>query len=427
MNDILNDVIMSKDLVDALFSMDEDVVKACDNKAKEICVSLFPDIDLTREENVELVIRPMSSVIALNELLLQNIFSFASINGVYLSTTITDSVKIKLIRNYAILSGINTVSSDLESLYSEVKFAMEHSDLNRVSNLEQVIGDSNSGVDRLFFSDISNPEMTRNKIPYLQINNLEIMDFSRTDHNGGTLIGTAYNREDYQRYQDFQKSRSVEFPGVLDIYFSTAIEHESIMVSKGMNGRYDLPEGYYIYAISKTKDYIATEEDSSVEGIVARNPSLYIVNGEQEEELFFARYNNIDFGSIVDASELSIMDVLYKGFYPIFVDFNIYSRGEVDENRIKDSIDEYLLTVGGSMSMVSHNNMSDFVRARGDNVVISSTNSASVFTRMNIAFDTDITFPLSREDLSFPIELINPSITEQTIKIFNRSINVIQE
>ncbi len=427
MQNMLNNIVMSKELVDSLFSMDSEVVRACDNKAREMCVVLFPDIDLAREENVELVIRPMSAVIALNEMLLQNIFSASSINGIYTSSTIPDSMKVEMIRNYGTLNGIPTVSSDLESIYSEVRFAMRDNDLNRFSTLMSAMTDPANGIDRVFFADPSMVEMVRNKLPYLQINNLEIMDFSKTIHNSGTLIGTAYDRGDYQRYQDFKKAKAIELPGMLDIYFSTDIEFGSIDVTRNDGNLYVLPDGYYIYAISATKNFTAIEDDRRTKGIVESTPSIYVVDGENVEEILFARYASLDFKSIVDPDEMTILDVLYKGFFPVLVDFNVYTREDVSGDRIKDSISEYLSSVGGSMSSISHNDMTDFIRGKGDNVVVSATNQASLFPRMNISFESNITFPLSRADLSIPVELNSESMTERTMRVFVRSVNVITE
>jgi hypothetical protein len=122
MNTLLNDIILSQDTVDAFFKLDDDVIRACDAKAKEICKALFPTIDIDREENIELVVRPMSSTIALNEIMLQNIFSMSSIDGIYSSSTLSDNIKIPVLRNYAAMNGINVLSNDMESIFSEIKF-----------------------------------------------------------------------------------------------------------------------------------------------------------------------------------------------------------------------------------------------------------------------------------------------------------------
>lgn len=427
MPDFLNDIILSKEVVDSLFNMDQDVVKACDSKAKEICKTLFPKVDLTREENIELVIRPMSSVIALNELLLQTIFSMSSIEGVYSSKTIPEATKIPIIKNYATLNGIRTVSSDLSSLFSEVKFAMKTASMNRESSVKEAIYNYSDDINRIMFIDASDSEMNRNKIPYIQIDHLKVMDFERTDLNQGTLIGTGYNRADYQKYQDFKRSDFVEIPGALDIYYSTKLEKETITVSKNNNGTYSIPEGFYIYVKSTSRDYVLLEDDRRYWGITKFSPSIFIFNGDQEEEFEVLRYKNIDFSSAVNHDEFTVMDVLYKGFYPVFVDFTVYSRTDINQERLLNSINEYLDSVGGNMNAISHNDLSDYVRAHGDNVVFASTNNASMYTSANISFDTKMTFPLSMKDLEIPVELKMSSMSSRTIKVFGRSVDVIKE
>ncbi len=427
MTDFLNDIILSKDVVDSLFNMDEDVSKACDSKAKEICKTLFPKVDLSREENIELVIRPMSAVIALNELLLQNIFSMSSIDGVYTSTTIPEQTKIPILKNYALLNNIQTVSVDIHSLFSEIKFGMNSASMNRETSVKDVIYNNTDKINRIMFIDSSCGEMDRNKIPYIQINHLKVMDFERTDMNQGTLIGTGYNREDYQKYQDYKNAETVNLPGVLDIYHSSGLIEETITATKNTNGVYKLGNGFYIGITHASKDVLILENDILNWGIVDTDPSVYMFNGEAEEEFNIVRYNYVNFSESVDSDEFTIMDVLFKGFYPMFVDFIVYGKHEVDTARLLNSINEYLDSVGGDMHTISHNDMSDYVRAEGDNVVFSSTNQATVFTTININFETEITFPLTMKDVLVPVELKRSSISERTVRVFARSVNVIKE
>jgi len=428
MNYLLNDVVLSQDIVDAFFSMDENIVKACDEKATQICIKLFPDVDLSREENIELVIRPMSAVIALNELMLQNLFEISSIDGVYSSKTLPDKLKIPVLRNYATLNGIQTVSNDVDSLFSEIKFGLKSKNLNLATNIRRTIEEKLPEINRLMFIESDMEEMDRNKLSYIQINHIDAMNFERTQNNSATLINTAYNRSDYQRYIEYIKSDKIEFPGTLDIYFSTQIEKEIITVEKDSNDLFNFDSGYYIYIKSTSKDYVLLENDSRKWGIVKTTPSIYVTDSEQTEEFEVLRYKFIDFSDTIDVDDLTVIDVMYKCFFPIFVDFTVYTEDySVNNARILESISQYLETVSGDISMISHNDMNDYVRKNGDNVVISSTNPATGYSAMNLEYTTNMTFPITMKDIRMPVEIKKASMSGRTIKVFARSVNVIKE
>ena len=425
--DFLNDVILSKDTVESLFNMDADITAACDSKAMEICIKLFPEIDLSREENVDLVVRPMSAVIALNEMLLENLMSMSSIEGVYQSKTLSPSLKAMVLGNFGRFNGINVISSDVDSLYSEIKFALKTSSMNRESSVKEVIYGSNIGIDRIVFIDNSNKEMSRSKIPYIQIDGLKVMNFKRAASNQGTLLNGAYDRRDFQRYQDYLASESVVMPGMLDVYFSTSIVEEDIPVSRDAVGRYTLPSGYYIAISPATNDFALIEEDARYWGITRTSPTIYIPGGEPIEDIHVVRYEDLDPSTTIDSDEFSIMDILFKGIYPIFVDFTCYTKDQVDSARIKGSIDSYLASVGGNMSEISMNDLVNFIRKKGDDVSMSSSNACSVYSATNLPINMSLTFPISMKDISIPDEYRPESISEKTTRIFCRSVNVIQE
>ena len=427
MNTLLNDVILSQDIVDAFFGMDADVTKACDEKAKQICAKFFPKIDISREENIELVVRPMSAVIALNELLLQNIFSYSTIDGIYLSKTLPDKIKVPLLQNYAILNGIHTVSKDVESLYSEIKFGVKSNSMNRETNIRNILENSISDIDRLMFIESDMREMDRNKLSYVQINHIDAMNFKRLTTNAGTIIDTAYNRNDYQRYLEYIESDSIELPGTLDIYFSSGLVTETITISRDSDGLFNFEEGYYI-SIKTDKTFALLEDDKRKWGITKSAPRIYVSASDEEEEFEVIKYRFVDLEGEINTDDFTVVDVLFKGFYPLFIDFSVYTKdGNVDNNTILLSIQRYLDSISGNMSLISHNDMTDFIKKDGNNVVIASTNSASGFTNMNMEFETSVTFPISMKDISIPPEIRRESISERTIKVFARSVNVIKE
>ena len=422
---LLNDMIVTEDLYAAFQGLEENVAIACDTKAKEICVELFPSIDFTRQENIDLVIRPLSAVIAVNELALQNLFSESTLEGIVSSNTIPSSTKAMMLKNFASLNGIRTASNDPESLYNEISFYIHNNNINRKDVLSNSILEEFPSIDRLSFIDNSFSEMVRSKIPYVQINHLKVMDFERSEHNIGTLVGTAYSRADYQTYQDYKKSDNVVIPGMLDVYFSTPIVTEELTLTKEM-GYYNIDGGYFI-DIQCDKGFVILEQDIFSEGIVKTNIVLFIPEGEEEETVSVTRYQDPVFESYSKNDEFTIVDILTKGFFPLFIDFEIFTRDSVDTDAIRLGIGAYFDTIGGSIASASINDLQNFLKARGTKVTFSPKSMARLFTSAGKKIDMDVIFPLSMKDIQIPPELEEDQYSGKTIKLFVGDINVTKE
>lgn len=422
---LLNDIALSEDIKNAFFALDENVVTACDMKAKEICANLFPDIDFGRQENIDLVIRPLSATIAINELILQNLFSESTLDGIRNSKTLPSSMKSAMLKNFASLNGIRTASSDPESLYSEISFFIKNNNLNRRDIFSNSILEEFSSIDRLFFADTAEVEMIRNMIPYIQIDHIKVMNFSRSEFNGGTLVGTGYSRDDYQRFQDYKSSDRVSIPGVLDVYFSTPLIKEDIVLTR--SGKYyELPAGYYI-SIENDKDFVVLENDIFSYGITKDKVVLFMPEGDDSETFSVVKYDDPLFESYSKNEELSITDILYKGFYPLFVDFTIYTRDDIDIHDLKLNIDAYLALSGGNMTEISINDMQNYLKARGLLVTVSPKTTSRLFSSINMPIPMDAIFPLSVKDISIPPEFDSAIFTERTIKVFSGELNVTKE
>ena len=422
---ILNDMVLSDDIKNAFFELDDNVTIACDTKAKEICSELFPGIDFGRQENIDLVIRPLSAVIAINEIVLQGLFSESTLDGIKNSKTLPSSMKAAMFKNFASLNGIRTASSDPESLYSEISFFIKNNNINRKDIFSNSILEEFDGIDRLYFADTTASEMVRSRIPYVQINHLKVMDFSRSEFNKGTLIGGGYSRADFQRYQDYKKSDKVSIPGVLDIYFSSKMKKETVSVQKGEK-YYTFPPAYYV-SITSTKDTIAVEQDIFSNGIVKSHIDMFIANGEQNETFEVVTYEDPMFENYSKNEEFSITDVIHKGFYPLFIDLEMFTRDDIDILELRAIVEEYLSLNGGNMLEVSINDMQNYIRARGITVSISPKSKSKLFSSMNIPVPMDAIFPLSVKDIKVPPELDSALFSANTIKIFLGEVNVTKE
>lgn len=418
-------MMVSEDIENAFFGAEESVLKACDEKATEICRQLFPTIDLTMQENVDLVIRPMSAVMVLNELLLQNFFSMSSIDGVYVSKTLPLYIKIAILKNYASLNDIAVVSSDLEGLYSEVTFFLRNNTQNRSSNLTNDMLADIPSLKKVLLADGFSPELTRNEVPYIQIDQTKLMNFKRNDLNPGQLIGHSYSRKDFQQYQEYINSDRVSIPGSLDIYFHAGIEELSISLTRSENGLYELPEGFYI-GVSSDKAMAASAPDTISDGFVKFSPSVAIIDGLTNEEVTVLRY--IDPAFNFEDNEMLITDIQTKGFYPLFIDLDVYTKDKsVTEELVKEKADTYLASVGWDMLNTSLNTMQIEINKAGLNAVISPKAKATLMVFVNGSVEQDVTFPLTMADLVIPAEVDSRNFTPRTISVFIRSVNVIQE
>ena len=422
---LLNDLLVTENIKDALFNMDVDVAAACDGKAREICLELFPGVDFSMQENIDLIIRPLSSVIALNEMVLQNLFSESTLDGIVSSTTLPKETKVAMLKNFAALNGILGASSDPESLYSEISFYIKNNNINNESILSSSILSEILIINRIFFSDAACPEMVRNKINYIQLDHLKIMDFNRSEFNRGTLIDGAYSREDYQTYQAYKDSEKVVLSGMLDMYFSTIITEEDIIISSE-EGMFNFPEGYYVN-IKNTKSHIVSEDDLMIDGITKFSPSVWVEDALPEETFTVIKYTDPMIENYTRTEDFVVNDVMFKGFFPMFIDFDIYSKMPVDILIIKGYIDEYLDSISGSMSMMSINDLHDFVKARGYTVTFAAKNHADLFASTNTIIPMEIVFPVSMKDVVIPPELTSGHFSERTIKLFTGLINVTQE
>jgi len=424
---ILNDMVLSEEIKESFFNLEDNVIEACDRKARDICMELFPEIDFSRQENIDLVVRPMSAVIAINEIILQNMFSESSIDGIMNSKTLSASMKSVMLKNFANLNGIRTASNDPDSLYSEITFGIQNNNLNRKNVFDNSIVEKFPQINRLFFADTKEREMVRNKIPYLQIDHLKVMSFSRSEFNRGTVVGLGYSRDDYERYQHYKESDRVSIPGVLDVYFSTPIVEEEVQVFKGEK-YYELDAEYYISVTTKSgKDFVIVEDDMFTYGMTKTKLRIFVPEGDNSEVFKVKRYMDPMFENEYKSDEFAITDIQYKGFFPMFVDFDVFTRYSIDEQLLRAKIDEYLDSKSGNMSNISINDLQNFLKSNGMIVTIAARTSARLFLSVGMDVGMSVAFPLSVKDLSIPPEVESAQFTERTIRIFAGDINVEKE
>ena len=423
---LLNDILVSDAILESMKNIDTRVAEASDAKAREICMEIFPDVNFGLQENIDLVIRPLSAVIALNEMVLQEMYQSSSLDGILNSTTIPEQLKVKMFHNFAKLNNINVVSKDSISLYSEITQKIHANNINNMEVFTNDLYEDFPFLTRLFFVDDSMPEMERNKVPYIQIDHAAIMNFERSEYNRGTLLNGAYLRDDYQTYQEYKESDRVSIPGMLDVYFSTKPKVETVTVQKNSDGFYYLPEGYYI-DIESEKEMTILENDLMRWGISKFSLGVDVDNGDMFEDFVCMKYEDPMFENYRNKDAFVVRDVMYKGFFPLLVHFTIFTKQDLDIYALRGSIVEYLDSIGGSMHLISIADMQKFLLNKGFDVVVSSSNDASLFVSSGRKVDMQTIFPLTMRDMQIPAELRTSQISENTIRIYTGDINVVKE
>jgi hypothetical protein len=111
----------------------------------------------------------------------------------------------------------------------------------------------------------------------------------------------------------------------------------------------------------------------------------------------------------------------------MFIDFNVYTRENIDITALKTHIMTYIDSVSGSMEMLSISDLQSHLSSLGISITISPTIKSRLFLSTETYNDFDSVFPLSMKDISIPVEFNPDMITERTIKIFLGEVNVTKE
>lgn len=400
--ELLNKFISSQELSEQFFNIDAEIMASCEKEALVIAKKHMPDIGIGNQENIDLVVRPLSATIAMYEIMLQNLFSFSSIKNLANSTTTPEYVKVNLMRSMAKSVGISVFGVDSKSIMNQIDFFTLNTDTSGSVGLSNTIFEGTTGLNRLYFADTESIEMTRNKIPLVQLGTTEQMNFSTGEMNPGNLVSGAYSRSDYQRYIDYSNSKKVVIPGMLDVYFDSGIIIDTFSVSVNQDGLYEIPSGYYFSISHSTKDSEIVVDDSRKDGIIKSPSFVHISGGESTETITAIGYNDC-FGDEKKISNRIVSgSVEFKGMFPMMSSISIrsrkmFSQGEKDE--IKNILQEYAKSNGGQIERMSSFDMQSAIRSSGYDAVISSSFMSRLYTQTNSFVEMNVTFPMSMSDI----------------------------
>ena len=421
---IYNTLLLSNALEESLSLASEDSIKASEYMAAEIIKKNIPSVDMEAQENIDLVVRPLALVILANEMLLENMFSETSLEGIVSSPRLPDIIKSKMLKVFAFSNGIPVAGESPSDLYSQILFHLN----NKESNLSKLLADiveNATGIDSLVIIDSSFDEMERNKLSYIPLESSIAMHFTRTKINNGTLLDGGYSRKDRLLYDESRKSDRIILPGTVDVLFSTKIEKSEILVSL-VNGFYVLPASYYVNIRPKAeKQFAITVNDKMENGITKFAPSVFMEDGVAEETFVVSKYIDPVFETTIDNREIETLDVLYKGKYPLMMDITVYTTSSViNREEVATILEEYFADNSRDISLLSPSEMMDKLRKKGIDVSIASSNNADLYFAIGKKMEQSVTFPLSEKDLTIPDEIVASTITRKTISAHVRSIIV---
>ena len=417
------DLLIGHDIESSLRKVPEDILLGCEEIAKRIIAKYNENLDLDKQENLDLIVRPLAATLAVNELALRTIFSESTLEGIVSSTEISKELKKAMLLNFAKLNNINVASNDIEAIYSEIDFALRDRGGDIAFKIQSAIKDIDTLL-RIFIATSLSPEMTRDKISYIQLPSTEVMDFTRSEFNLATTSNPAFSRADIENYQHFKESTPFKIPGYLDIYFSTAIIEEEMSIAP--NTSLTLPSAYYA-SIDVLEDafYSITMIDEAKEGLILQSPT--ITTSSEQITVKTKKYINPELDTYILEDRIpSGYNVLYKGMYPLFLDFVLLTKDNqnIDTLTLKGAINEYLESISRAMIEVSPSALHSFLqREYGINGVIKSTISAKLQLTAKDSVSLDVSFPITQKDLSIPVAFNSANYSNRTIACFVGEVN----
>jgi len=414
----INKLLSSYELKEQFYKLDPDIIKSCEAEAIEIIKETDKDIAID-QETMDLIVRPLSSTIALYEILLQNMFSFGSLETLYSSQILPDSIKANMLKAIAKGGGIDVFGNDPDTIYNQIKFFLKNNNFGSQYGLKSEIFKKVPNLSRIFFADSTQRELTRNSISTIQLNSSEQMNFHADGTNIATMVDDVYSREDAERYIQFKNSKDIKLPGMLDVYFDAGIITETIKIKKS-GEYYKLPSDYYISIFSNQKPITLKTDDDRKNGIVSAPVSMHIEDGDSEEEITIVKYSNIDDFIEKSKDDIVTTDTLFKGFFPLFSFFNIRSRVELNEEQKKvatQSIKDYVFLKKGRIDHISLYEISTILKKNGIQGTVSSNMISELFLQTNFKIDLYVNFPLSMKDIKIPKHLQSSSISQNTISL----------
>jgi hypothetical protein len=396
--------------------------------AIEIIKDTIPSLDMTTQENLDLIARPLATVILANEIILESLFAETTIKGIFQSNRIPDIIKSGMLKTFARTNGIETVGESPTDIYSQIIFGLQ----NRNSNLSKQINSTinstiDSNIDSLIIMDSTYKELERHKVSYVQLESSKAMYFTRSKLNNGTLLDGGYTRNDRLTYDAYINSEKITIPGTVDVAFSTQLIEEVVSIDI-VDGFYHFPDGYFIdISPQADKQFAITINDKMVHGISKFAPVVFVEGGSPTEAFNVKRFIDPDFEANINHDEVEVLDILFKGKYPILIDFILYSNTTQDTALAVSTIEKYLISNSRDISLISPSEIMASLIKVGIKGVISSTNVAKLYFAVGKMEEQSITFPLSEKDFTIPDEIITSMVTARTVSAHVGTVSVVVE
>lgn len=423
---ISNNLMLSSGLSKSIRDIPIEIITAAEEMAIRIIKENSPEIDLLRQENIDLIVRPLALTLVSNEMILMTLFSETTIEGIHKSTEIPDITKARMLTVFAKANGIGIVGTSPGDIYSQIKFSLSARDTNLLDTISNIANTEGTGLHSLSILDSNSPEMARNKISYVQGNASKAMYFSRSNIENGTLLDGGYSRADRLHYDAVKKASKIEIPGFVDVLFTSPIEEVLYSATRDpLDGMYHLPSGYNIDVESQeSKNMVILLDDRMIDGITKFSPIIHVDNGLETESFKITRMTDPLFEQYISRDKLEISDLIFRGKYPLLLDLTLLTRVDIDEQKAKDCINKYLALNGGNMSKISPSEIMNELSLLGIKAIVSPQSTGRLYFSTGKPTIQNVLFPLSVKDLSIPEEIMSSSISDNTVGVFLNKLTI---
>jgi len=414
-------------ILEAYKNIDEEIIELTTERVKEEISEKYPEIDLTDESNIDFVVRPIVAILLYSEIEKNSIQSLSSIDGI-VNSNLNDEDKYNALLKYAYNNNLTPISKDWKSLYQEIIYFIRNNWFNFKTPVISNIISSIDGLLKIYISDSNCKEMIRNRIPIVQLPDTMVNNFVKNETNQLSIIEDSFSRKDIDRYMFAMNNGMVSLPNFIDIYLLSEINTETIYVNKDADGTYLLPDKFYIDVKHDTKDVAIDNSDISfMYGITNRPLKIFITDGESVESV---KVTYFDISSIPNVEDIiNTSNLIYKAFFPLLVNIDIYTELPIDTSKNNDMISEIKEYNKNKNFSIDVNlvDLNTIVRKYYPDGLCSTNVSSEIYLAPGIKYSKNIVFPITVNDLSEDVNFPLEQLSENTIALVINDVRVTNE
>jgi len=414
-------------ILEAYKNIDEEIIELATEKVKKEIAEKYPEIDLSNENTMDFVVRPIVAILLYSEIEKNSIQSLSSIDGI-VNSNLSDEDKYNALVKYAYNNNLTPISKDWKSLYQELLYFIRNNWFNFKTPVINNIISSVNEIIKIYISDSNSKEMVRNRIPIVQLPDTMVNNFVKNETNQLSIIGNSFSRKDIDRYMLAVNNGTISLPNFIDVYLLSDIKTDIIYVNKEVNGTYILPSKFYINVKHDTKEIAIDNSDVSfMYGITNRPLKIFITNGENTEQVQVTYFNIPSIPDIEDVINTS--NLIYKAFFPLLVNIDVYTELPIDEeknNKMFSEIKQYNKSKNFSID-INLVDLNAIVRKYYSDGLCSTNVDSELYLAPGIKYKKDIVFPITVNDLNKDINFPLEQLSENTVALIINDVRVTNE